>query len=136
MDSRSLAPWRAEAAAAGQANRAGRGAFHEGPGFVQPQPAACDREIEAGLTDNAPGGLAMINEGGRGEIVNLPSGAQVIPHDISMRMAAANGNDNSGVVAPVTIQIDATGADAAGLARVSQSASNSLGLRQNCRRGS
>ncbi|NOJ41375.1 hypothetical protein [Bradyrhizobium australiense] len=47
----------------------------------------------AGGTSYAPGGPAMINEGGRGEIVNLPSGAQVIPHDISMQMAAAAGND-------------------------------------------
>jgi phage-related minor tail protein len=44
-------------------------------------------------TDNWRGGLTSINERG-GEIVNLPSGAQVIPHDISMRMAA--GNDNGG----------------------------------------
>ncbi|QIG91981.1 hypothetical protein [Bradyrhizobium sp. 6(2017)] len=36
-------------------------------------------------TDNAPGGPALINEKG-GEIVNLPSGSQVIPHDLSMQM--------------------------------------------------
>tara|TARA_R100000951_G_scaffold116730_1_gene130199 strand:- start:4973 stop:7093 length:2121 start_codon:yes stop_codon:yes gene_type:complete len=40
-------------------------------------------------TNNAPGGLATINERG-GEIVNLPSGAQVIPNDISKRMADAS----------------------------------------------
>jgi len=33
-------------------------------------------------TDNFAGGVAMINEKG-GEIVNLPSGSQVIPHDLS-----------------------------------------------------
>lgn len=33
------------------------------------------------------GGFAMMNEGGRGEIVNLPNGAQVIPHDISAMYA-------------------------------------------------
>lgn len=33
-------------------------------------------------TDNFPGGWATINENG-GEIVNLPSGSQVIPHDLS-----------------------------------------------------
>ena len=27
------------------------------------------------------GGLTRINEGGRGEIVNLPNGSQIIPHD-------------------------------------------------------
>lgn len=36
-------------------------------------------------TNFAPGGLARINERG-GEIVNLPRGAQVIPHDVSRRM--------------------------------------------------
>ncbi len=29
------------------------------------------------------GGLTHINEGGRGEIVNLPNGTQIIPHDVS-----------------------------------------------------
>lgn len=52
----------------------------------------------AGGTDFAPGGPAIINEGG-GEIVDLPSGARVIPHDISKRMADGGGqpvvmNDN------------------------------------------
>jgi hypothetical protein len=50
-------------------------------------------------TDNAPGGLTRINETG-GEIINLPSGAQVIPHDISMQMAAASG----GIQGLTTIQ--------------------------------
>lgn len=31
------------------------------------------------------GGSTSINEGGRGEIVNLPSGSQIIPHDIAKR---------------------------------------------------
>ncbi|WP_422122934.1 phage tail tape measure protein [Planococcus sp. X10-3] len=42
-------------------------------------------------TDDWQGGLARINEGGRGELVNLPSGAQVIPHDISMKYAREAG---------------------------------------------
>ena len=42
----------------------------------------------AGGTDFAPGGLARINEGGFGEIVDLPRGSRVIPHDVSMRMAS------------------------------------------------
>ena len=41
-----------------------------------------------------PGGLARINEQG-GEIVNLPRGAQVIPHDVSMRVAGSNDNGAS-----------------------------------------
>ncbi|QXI63426.1 hypothetical protein CP157_01144 [Paracoccus marcusii] len=36
-------------------------------------------------TNYAPGGLAQINERG-GEIVNLPRGTQVIPHDLSKQM--------------------------------------------------
>lgn len=35
------------------------------------------------------GGLARINEGGRGEVVNLPNGSQVIPHDVATKQAAA-----------------------------------------------
>lgn len=37
-----------------------------------------------------PGGWARINERG-GEIVNLPRGTQVIPHDLSRRMVAGGG---------------------------------------------
>ncbi|MBZ9719096.1 phage tail-type lysozyme domain-containing protein [Mesorhizobium sp. AD1-1] len=52
----------------------------------------------AGGTDFAPGGLARINEQG-GEIVDLPRGSRVIPHDVSMRMAA-NANRPSAAPAP------------------------------------
>lgn len=38
-------------------------------------------------TEDWQGGFARINEGGRGELVYLPNGAQVIPHDVSMRYA-------------------------------------------------
>lgn len=38
-------------------------------------------------TDNFIGGFAVINEGKNGELVNLPNGSQVIPHDISLRYA-------------------------------------------------
>lgn len=38
-------------------------------------------------TDDWQGGFAAINEGGRGEIVYLPGGTQVIPHDVSMKYA-------------------------------------------------
>lgn len=41
-------------------------------------------------TDYFRGGLAYINEKG-GEIVNLPTGAQIIPHDVSMEIAKAVG---------------------------------------------
>lgn len=38
-------------------------------------------------TDNFKGGFAVINENQKGELVNLPNGSQVIPHDISLRYA-------------------------------------------------
>lgn len=47
-------------------------------------------------TDNWRGGFAYMNEGGRGELVNLPNGSQVIPHDISVHYAkeAARANNS------------------------------------------
>lgn len=63
-------------------------------------------------TNYAPGGLAWVGERGP-ELVNLPRGSQVIPnHKL--------GERGGGVNVPVNINIDATGADAAGLARVEQ----------------
>lgn len=41
-------------------------------------------------TNYAPGGLAEINERG-GEIINLPRGSQVIPHDLSKRAMQGQG---------------------------------------------
>lgn len=40
------------------------------------------------------GGLTRVNEGGRGEIINLPSGSQIIPHTKSQRQLAAAGATN------------------------------------------
>ncbi len=71
-------------------------------------------------TNNAPGGLALVGEKGP-ELVNLPRGARVIPnHQIRTPVAPgfASGATQSAVTAPISINIDATGADAAGLARV------------------
>lgn len=50
-------------------------------------------------TKRAAGGFAYINENHRGELVNLPNGAQVIPHDVSMqyaRNAARNMSSQDG----------------------------------------
>lgn len=63
-------------------------------------------------TNYAPGGLAWVGERGP-ELVNLPRGSQVIPN----HMLGAGGG---GVNVPIEINIDATGADASGLARVEQ----------------
>jgi len=50
-------------------------------------------------TDSFRGGLARVNERG-GEIMNLPRGTQVIPHDISKRMARdAAGAGGSAAIA-------------------------------------
>lgn len=46
-------------------------------------------------TNNFEGGFARINEGGRGELVNLPNGTQVIPHDISIKYAKESARINS-----------------------------------------
>lgn len=64
-------------------------------------------------TDNWQGGFAYMNEGGRGELTYLPNGAQVIPHDISVKYAkeAARANsgsemlDLSGIMNGVVIQV-------------------------------
>lgn len=42
------------------------------------------------------GGFARMNEGGRGELVALPNGAQVIPHDISRQYAREAARMHSG----------------------------------------
>lgn len=62
-------------------------------------------------TNFAPGGLSIVGERGP-ELVNLPRGAQVIPNEV---LQAPMG---SSISAPVSISIDARGADAAGLARL------------------
>lgn len=46
-------------------------------------------------TDDWMGGFAYMNEGGRGELVHLPDGTQVIPHDVSMRYAREAGKSSS-----------------------------------------
>ncbi|WP_406735895.1 phage tail tape measure protein [Thioclava sp. GXIMD4215] len=46
-------------------------------------------------TNNWRGGLSYVNERGS-EIMNLPRGTQVIPHDVSMRMADAAGRASGG----------------------------------------
>ncbi len=48
-------------------------------------------EGNASGTDYWRGGLTRINEEG-GEILNLPRGTQIIPHDVSMEMARAAGS--------------------------------------------
>ncbi|MDN5568457.1 MAG: hypothetical protein L0G27_06870, partial [Paracoccus sp. (in: a-proteobacteria)] len=56
-------------------------------------------------TNNWRGGPTALNERG-GEILNLPRGTQVIPHDISKRMADGAGADRD---AHVTVSVDQNG---------------------------
>lgn len=46
-------------------------------------------------TDDWQGGFAYMNEGGRGELTYLPNGAQVIPHDISVKYAKESAKANA-----------------------------------------
>lgn len=61
-------------------------------------------------TDNFKGGFAVINENSKGELVNLPDGSQVIPHDISLRYAeeaAAQGNTINNTFGNININVSA-----------------------------
>lgn len=51
---------------------------------------------KAGGTNYFAGGLTHVNEVG-GEIMNLPRGTQIIPHDISKKMAANTNSNNISV---------------------------------------
>lgn len=55
-------------------------------------------------TNYAPGGLAQVNERG-GEIMNLPRGSQVIPHDLSKQMLQKQAPSN------VSINVNVEGAN-------------------------
>lgn len=48
-------------------------------------------------TSDWQGGLARINEGGRGELVHMPNGTTVVPHDVSMKYARESAKANSGI---------------------------------------
>lgn len=52
-------------------------------------------------TEYWKGGATYVNENQRGEIINLPNGSQVIPHDESMRKLA---NNRGNVTVNVTVQ--------------------------------
>ncbi|MDR1954282.1 MAG: tape measure protein [Clostridiales Family XIII bacterium] len=78
-------------------------------------------------TDNWMGGFAIIGEAGGGEIVNLPNGSQVIPHDVSMRYAqeaARSGlRDDGGGVSDADVD-KIVGAISKGMAIVSDTMGN------------
>ena len=61
------------------------------------------REYNATGTPYWRGGPTYVNEGRRGEIINLPSGTQIIPHDVSMAAAQSGGGRN------VTVNVNIAG---------------------------
>ena len=61
------------------------------------------REYNATGTPFWKGGPTYVNEGRRGEIINLPSGTQIIPHDVSMAAAQSGGRRN------VTVNVNIAG---------------------------
>lgn len=63
--------------------------FFSGGSNPAPSGGGADVPHFASGTKNFQGGFARINEGGRGELVILPNGTQVIPHDVSMAYAKA-----------------------------------------------
>lgn len=60
-------------------------------------------------TEYWQGGLTYVNENQRGEIINLPNGSQVIPHDESLKQLA---NAGGGVTVNMTIQGNVIGNEA------------------------
>jgi len=60
-------------------------------------------------TEYWQGGLTYVNENQRGEIINLPNGSQIIPHDESLKQLA---NGNGGVTVNMTIQGNVIGNEA------------------------
>lgn len=70
--------------------------------------------------DHFKGGFAVINENSKGELVNLPDGSQVIPHDISLRYAeeaAARGNITTNNFGNININISAPNLNSQAAAR-------------------
>lgn len=66
-------------------------------------------------TNDAPGGWSTVGENGP-ERMYVPKGSTIVPNGVP--------SDGGNVNAPVTIHIDATGADAAGLARLQEQIAN------------
>jgi hypothetical protein len=65
-------------------------------------PIPTPRPAFASGTNFAPGGPSIINERG-GEVVDLPRGSRVIPHDVSMAMARNSGPQDVHVTVGVSV---------------------------------
>lgn len=86
--------------------------FSGGAGGAAGAPLNILPPMYASGTDYAKGGLSLIGENGP-ELLNIPRGSQIVPNDVLRQ-----GGMGSSISAPISISIDARGADAAGLARV------------------
>ena len=56
---------------------------------VPDQPGVTEPAHNALGTSYFPGGSTYVNEGNRGELINLPSGSQIVPHDVAKRSNSA-----------------------------------------------
>ena len=56
---------------------------------VPDQPGITEPAHNALGTSYFPGGSTYVNEGNRGELINLPSGSQIIPHDVAKKANSA-----------------------------------------------
>lgn len=75
-------------------------AIKEKAGNVIDKVTGNDEKHNATGTQYWQGGQTYVNENNRGELINLPNGSQIIPHDESMRQLA---NKQGGVVVNVNI---------------------------------
>ena len=66
-----------------------------------PNPFGGNEEHNATGSAYFKGGLTYVNEGNRGELINLPSGSQIVPHDASIK---ALQRKSSSVTVNVTVQ--------------------------------
>jgi tape measure domain-containing protein len=79
------------------------GGFGGGVSLPATAPIPTPRPALANGTNFAPGGPSIINERG-GEIVDLPRGSRVIPHDVSMAMARNSGPQKVDMNLTVVVQ--------------------------------
>lgn len=55
--------------------------------------AGATPEHNATGTDYFKGGQTYVNENNRGELINLPSGSQIIPHDLAVKAVSGSGQN-------------------------------------------
>lgn len=91
------------------------------PSYADGQPVAAN----AMGTNNWRGGLTQVHEKG-GEILNLPSGTQIIPHDVSVKAVGALGKS---MVVHLTVANHGTVVGRNGMAELAQAVGQEIGER-------